>query len=58
MVDWGAVGAIAGLLALVEAPAIIAVAAGYRWVKDVNRRLQRIEDRSHQRRWDDPPTGG
>jgi hypothetical protein len=55
MVNWAEVGAVAAILALVEVPAIAAVVAGYRWVKDVNARLERIEARSHQRRASDPP---
>jgi hypothetical protein len=55
MVNWAEVGAVAAILALVEVPAVAAVVAGYRWVKDVNARLERIEARSHQRRASDPP---
>ena len=55
MVNWGEVGAVAAILALVEVPAVAAVVAGYRWVKQVDERLTRIESRSHERRRDDPP---
>jgi hypothetical protein len=55
MVNWAEVGAVAAILALVEVPAIAAIVAGYRWVKSVNERLERIEARSHQRRANDPP---
>jgi hypothetical protein len=55
MVNWGAVGAIAGVVAILEVPVIILLTAGTRWVKDVNKRLRRIEARSHERRAGDPP---
>jgi hypothetical protein len=55
MVNWGQVGAIAAVLALIEAPVIIVVSAGWRWVRSVDRRLAEIESRSHQRRHTDPP---
>jgi hypothetical protein len=53
VVNWAAVGAIVGIIAVVEVPMIAIVGWGARWVRSVNERLARIEDRSHQRRWDD-----
>ena len=54
MVNWTAVGAVAGIVTVVEAPVFLVVGSGYRWVKKVNKRLARIEARSHERRRDDP----
>lgn len=53
MVNWAEVGALAGVAAVIETPTIIIVTVGYRWVKSVNYRLARIEERSHRRRRDD-----
>jgi hypothetical protein len=54
------VGALVGILAVLEAPVLLVVSWGYRWVRDVDERLDRIEARSKQFRRDDPeggPTG-
>lgn len=52
--NWGAIGAVAAILGLFEAPLIAIGLLMWGWAKDIDRRLTRIEARSHERRHDDP----
>lgn len=54
-VNWSEVGAIAAIVAVIEAPMLLVVTWGIGWVRDVNRRLARIESRAQRVRHDDPP---
>jgi len=53
VVNWTAVGAILGGVAIIEAPVMMGAAAAYRWARSVDRRLDNIEARSYMRRKDD-----
>jgi hypothetical protein len=58
MVNWSEVGVAVGAVGVVQVPVILMFTAAYRWVRDVDERLDRIESRSHERRKDDPPGHG
>jgi hypothetical protein len=49
-VSWAEIGALAAIVAVFEAPMIAIGVLMWQWVKSVNERLARIEQRSHQRR--------
>ena len=55
MTNWAAVGAIAAVLGLLQLPIVLGVGAIWRWARGIDRRLDVIEARSHERRKDDPP---
>jgi nitric oxide reductase large subunit len=49
-VNWAAIGAVASVLALAEAPMLLLATAAVRWVRQVDERLTRIEARGREHR--------
>ena len=54
LVNWAMVAAIAGIVAILEAPLLLVSGAVWRWAKSVDERLDVIEARSKRVRKTDP----
>jgi hypothetical protein len=54
MINWAEIGAIAGIIAILEAPLLLVSAGIWRWARTIDKRLDAIETRSKRVRKTDP----